>query len=98
VSELTTRLRFVAFVALCFALCGCLSLPSEQWVAHRYEFEHPGAKVISVTKIIENESDYLKARARFHIDYNVSSDRKIHHDTWTYGHVAEGWLRRGVND
>jgi hypothetical protein len=42
----------------------------------------------------ENEVDLVKARVRFHISFTNPPDPTIRHDLWTYGRVAEGWLRR----
>jgi hypothetical protein len=78
-------------------LVSCLSLPSEQTVARMYEREHPSAKILSVTKTTENKADPLKAHVRFYISFTNPPDPTIRHDLWTYGRVAEGWLR-GANN
>lgn len=44
---------------------------------------------MKVTKTSENEGNLVDVRVRFQIDY-VGSDKRIKHDTWKYGRVAEG--------
>jgi len=88
--------RVVLVIGACSFMLGCLGLPSEQWVARHYEAEHPGAKVVNVTKTSESRGGLPESLVRFHIEY-MTADKKITHDTWTYGRVAEGWLR-GANN
>jgi hypothetical protein len=66
-------------------------LPTDQQVARRYEHEHSGRKVVSVTQTTEGVP--FGMRTTFHVSYSEPNTPSLKRDTVKYHQVVEGWVR-----